>query len=305
MFLRRQEQEPRTDGVADPSKRNFLKLLALSGAGIALSPSLASAERMANALASLRLNESGWIMNPIAAGVWPTRNWWPIFEQRASDLDLPKMHDEWWPAYIYDALYRDAGGSSNIHQQSIGIADTIKRNHPLTVNSAGYCPWLAVAQIMESEPPVYDWEYWYGLRGDDDRDRAKIRTLKEGLLVLKHSGDQLIPIPTFASTLRYAMEKAWPIVVDLPANLGSGDWFRPVIGIREDGRQVKVPDFNGSFVNLDTSGIAEAYQINRSAPNVSFAPIMQRSALYSDFWRYRGLNRAFIDRAVYEGVVTT
>lgn len=308
MIFKRREQEPHSsDGPADPSRRHLLKIGVLGAAGLALSPSLASAERFSNALASLSLaafqNEDGWILSPIAHRVWPTRNWWPIFESRAIDLGLPRLHDENWPAELYDRMLRSAGRTSDIQAQAQRIANNIIENRPETRSSAGYCPWVAAAQLLEEEPQVYDGEDWFGLTSEAPGGREKIKAIKEGLLVLKHSGDPLIKLQISSRdpelTTRNLISpiiKGRPVIVDLPASMGSGIWFRALLGINPEEGLVKVTNFGPEHTDLPISGIRQAYMIYIGSLDVSFN---SETTFPNSPRRFRNLDKVLIDKMVY------
>lgn len=221
---------------------------------------------------------------------WSTRLWWPIFTERGVALDLPKIHDDWWPAHVLDRMYKAEGGLSDVQQQAINKAEIIKKNHPNTVNSAGYCPWVSIAQTIEERPQAFSGEDL-----DGETDPKKIVPLKEGFLAIKHAGDILVPVPATRETLTAVVEDRLPAVVDLPAELGAGNWFRPLLGISEDGVLVRVTNFGHPDRNLPISGIIGAYIVYPGDSTENFKAGVREA---TSFWRYN-VDRGFIDRVVY------
>lgn len=263
------------------TRRSFLRGSAIIGVAAMFAPDL---------LVPDQVRAEDMIISP-GGELWPTPDWWPVFEKRAEELGLPTMHADWWPAHVFDLEYGAMGGVSNIQEQAIKKANIIRRNRPDTKDSAGYCPWVAIAQLLEPEPQAYPEE---SLAGETDPDR--IKRLKGGLLTLKHSGDKLIRLEDdkpakLSSILRNTVERGLPVVIDLPGNMGDGIYFRALIGISVGGRTVKATDFGRPNREFNISEIRQAYLVYTGSSSEDFTS-RYRSV---SFWRYRGLNREFID----------
>lgn len=247
--------------------------------------------RKAEAASELAPKEAGMILG---RKVWKTNLWWPIFESTALKRKLPRIHDTWWPAHGLDLL----GIAGNIQRQAKDMADKIINGRSETAGYAGHCPWLAAAQLLEEEPQVYPGENFAGAT-----DENKIRALKQGALVIAHSGDILVPIAKTKESLTAAVLTKLPVAVNHPANLGSGDWFRPLLGISQDGNLVRVTNFREpnentnetGEENLPLTGITAAYLV---FPADSEANIPSKIKESTSFWRYV-VNRVDIRRKVF------
>lgn len=222
---------------------------------------------------------------------WSSPDWWPIFEKTALKKELPRIHDNWWPAHVFDMEYRAAGGSSNIQEQAINKADFIMQNRPETEAFAGYCPWLAAAQATEEQPVSFPGETlgW-------ETDLERIVRLKIGLLTIKHAGDTLVATRPTGKNLITLVQSGFPTIVDLPDRLGVGQWFRCVQGVSEDGELVRVTNFGYPDVELPVSGIRSAWRVHPAESTNVFASGIRED---TEFWRFDNLDRSFIDRLVY------
>lgn len=232
---------------------------------------------------------SEMILHPLQA--WSTPRWWPIFERTALRLKQPRVHDDWWPAHAYDMEYKNATGTrGDAQEQATSKAEFIQEKRSETESFAGYCPWVAAAQIMDEEPQAFPGET---LGGETDPDR--IKQLKEGLLTIKRAGSILVRIPARPEVFKTVIRAGIPTILDYPANMGAGNWFRGLLGISEDGSLVRVPNFGMPDVNLPISGVVSAWVVYPADSTEAFAPGIKES---TSFWRFN-VDRKFIDHRVY------
>lgn len=231
-----------------------------------------------------RSNESNeMILSPRQA--WSTKLWWPIFTKRGIERGIPKIHDQWWSAHLYDRM----GGSGDVWQQAQEKAEDIKSKHPEAENYAGYCPWVAIEQLTEARPEAHEGEDLAG-----QTDLREITWLKEGLLAIKHAGDILVPVPRTREVFMALMQMGLPTIVDLPAELGLGNWFRSVQGISADGRWIRATNFGNEDKDFLLSAAVSAWVAYPADSPDDFAPGIREA---TSFWRYE-VDRNFIDQLV-------
>ncbi len=213
---------------------------------------------------------------------WTTRLWWPIFDETANDLGQPTLHAEWWPAHSYDLM----GGPGGAQKQAQEKAEKIRADHPDKKESAGYCTWVAVSQLLDRKPEAYDGENLAGETGSE-----RIAQLKEGLLVLRNAGAVMVPIKATPEALVSAFVQGLPVVFESPNN-----WFRSGVGISEDGSKIRATNFG--FPHRDFSIreiVGSAYIAFRADSNLTFANEIIRA---TSFYRFN-VDRNFIDQKVY------
>ncbi|MDP3973341.1 MAG: hypothetical protein Q8P92_00755 [Candidatus Daviesbacteria bacterium] len=215
---------------------------------------------------------------------WTTRLWWPIFESKALSDGLPRIADDWWPAHVYDIT---TGGIHNVQGQAWEKARNIMEQHPESESFAGYCPWVAIVQATEEQPVAFPGE---NLAGETDPER--IIQLKEGLLVIKHAGDILVPVPTTTETFAAIIQNGFTMIVDMPVGK-VGQWFRSVNGI--EGNQLIVTNFGYPDIKLPIDGVVSAYIVYPADSTENFAPGIKDT---TSFWRYN-IDRAHINELVY------
>lgn len=221
---------------------------------------------------------------------WLTPYWWAIFLSAAKEKKQPKIHDEYWPAWVYDNL----GGEGNAWDQSIRKAATITREQPHTESYAGYCPWVTVAQLLDPKPQAFLGE---NLAGQEDSE--KIVMLKEGLLAIKESGAIMVPVPKTPQVLLTAIKQGLPISIK---NNVVGDWYSAVAGVSENGASVKVTNFGlpgaGPFYsNLSLAEIQSVWVVYQPEADkeLKFAEGIRE---LTSFWKYN-VGRNFINELVY------
>lgn len=222
---------------------------------------------------------------------WTTRLWWPFFEEtaRAAEPEQPTLHAQWWPAHFYNLL----GGLGDAWGQAIEKADFIKTHRTDRKRSAGYCTWVAVSQLLDRKPEAAPGEHLV-----DETNSDRIEQLKEGLLVIKNAGAVLVPIPVTPGALISAFVQGLPVLFNLPEDLGSGEWFRSGVGIREDGKKVRATNFGFPHRDFNISSIVgPAYIAFRADSPLTFAPGIRES---TSFYRF-DVDRNFIDQIVYPG----
>ena len=274
------------------TKRDFLKLSLKSAAAaggaafLAANPVFAAIAEALGATPEPKKGTSPEMV--VSRNAWTTRFWWPIFTETGINRGLPKLHDDWWPAHILDLLSHAEGRESSIQEQAKAKAEMVKANRPESISYAGYCPWVSIAQLLEEKPQAFPGE---DLAGETDPER--IIELKQGMLAIKHAGDILVPVPSTRETLMAALQNRLPVIVNYPANLGAGDWFRSLLGT--DGGLVRVTNFGAAHVDLPISGINGAYVVYPSDSSETFATGIREN---TSFWRYE-VDRNFIDRVVY------
>ncbi len=285
--------------VADPAKRAFLRLGAEASLGLVAAPFIQEYPQV-----DLLRAAASWLMHFRERGSerftsemilsrrqgWPSRDWAPIFEAKAIKEGLFRLHDDWWPAHVYDLEVQAAGGSSNAQEQATKKAEFIMKNHPGMVNFAGYCPWLAAAQATEDEPEVFEGERLGGAEAPE-----MIKRLKTGLLIIKHAGDILVETKPTGKNLLTLVRSRFPLVVDLPDRLGAGQWFRCIQGVSEDGEFVRVTNFGFSDVDLSVSKIVSAWRVLSADSDAVLASGIREA---TSFWRF-DVDRRFIDQLVY------
>ncbi len=267
-------------------RRGFLRVFAVVAAEMLLLPTQVRAES---------IFPDGWIRPPryeagwyYRDGVWSSNNWGPIFENTALTRGLPRIHDDYWGAWVLDRAREELLNLPNlstdlIQRQAIHKANVIIAKRKETESSAGYCPWLAVAQTVEPQPPVSEGE---GLRTTQ---------LKEQALEIYHAGSRLVRITLSPETLRNSFVKGAPMIADAPLGM-EGNWLRSITAIREDGRAIRVTDFGNPDISLSLRAINFAYVVYPAdSPDSLFnLQVNQDTA----FWRYKLVDKTMVNRVI-------
>lgn len=239
--------------------------------------------------------EDGWWKRD---GVWSSNNWGPIFERTALTTGLPRIHDDFWGAWVLDRARENLNGlpegsTDLIQRQATHKANVIMANRKDTESFAGYCPWLAVTQTLDVRPTAFEGE---NLAGQDDV--SKIIQLREQVYQIYHAGSRLVQITLNPQFLVDQYVKGAPIIVDAPAGMGRGNWFRSIAGVREDGRQLWVTNFGSENIPLELRQINFAYiAYPANSPDSLFAPQINRDTA---FWRYKLVNKALMGSVIPE-----
>lgn len=228
--------------------------------------------------------ERGMILSPRQA--WSTRFWFPFFPETARGEDLPRLHDDWWIFHTHDLLnwqlYQRASFTLAWGRKEAKDFIDKYQNDTVQVSSAGNCLELAIVQALEEYPG----------EGKEFQGKWYDEAYLIGLLIVKHKGDRLARVPINPDSIRVAIERGKPVVVDLPEK--PGNWWRVVNGISKDGEWVQVTNFGFPDQTLPFNDIKEA-----------FVPIHEDS-LYLDpsrttkvRSRVPGLNVGLINWVVY------
>lgn len=278
--------------MPEVSRRDFLKIIAAIGGSAAIYPwDLVHAENV---------YPEGWIKPAIYKdswwkrdGVWSSNNWGPIFERTALTSGLPRIHDDFCGAWVLDRARESLNGFPDgstdlIQRQAIHKATVFMTNRKDTESFAGYCPWLAVTQTLDSRPTAFDGENLAG-----QTDILKIIQLREQALQIYRAGSRLVQIVLNPQSLVDQYVKGAPIIVDAPAGIGRGNWFRSIAGVREDGQQLLVTNFGHENINLGLSQINFSYVVFPiDSPNRLYTTDINNNTA---FWRYQLVDEALMD----------
>lgn len=278
-------------------RRGFITGLSTIAAVMLVSPTLVHAESIyPDGWIKPPRDENGWYSRD---DVWTSPNWSPIFERRAFTSGLPRVHDTYWGAWVLDRAREELLNLPNlstdlIQQQATHKADVITATRPETESSAGYCPWLAVAQLVETKPVAFLGEDLMG-----QTDPEKIVQLREQALEIYHAGSRLVRMVLQPETLLTIFTKGFPVVVD--ARLGmEGNWFRSVAGIRKDGRKLLATNFGSENIPLELRQINFAYiAYPADSPNSLYTPQINQDTA---FWRYQKVDRSLVNRILTPNV---
>lgn len=282
--------------MLEVSRRDFLRITAAIGGSAAIYPwDLVHAENVyPEGWIKPAIYEDGWWKR---GGVWSSNNWGPIFERTALTSGLPRIHDDFWGAWVLDRARESLNGLPDgstdlIQRQATHKANVVMTNRKDTESFAGYCPWLAVTQTLDSRPTAFEGENLAG-----QTDILKIIQLREQALQIYRAGSRLVQIALNPQSLVDQYVKGAPIIVDAPAGIGRGNWFRSIAGVREDGQQLLVTNFGFENIPLELGQINFAYVVFPiTSPDSLFTRDINDNTA---FWRYKLLDEPLINSVVH------
>lgn len=230
------------------SRKESLKRLArvgLGAAGLALLPSIASAEEGPTKVI-VGSDGKEWVVSNIHPNPWTDINWYPINPERG----LPTLYGPNGPLEKFDQFAREVYGlPTHAAEAERDLSYELMKQPSEYRDSFGHCDALASASIFESEPQAGIVEgFTYS------------QSIRKGVLTAFHSmsgGIRLDPSDN-ENNINLIMQRftqtGQPFVVEDPEDRG-GMWYRAAYAVAKDGSALAVTNIGEPDIDVPRTNI--------------------------------------------------